>query len=130
MFSVTKQVRDWYVESFKELRQFPNIKDSADEIKFTDLLRSIYRRHANVVPVMAKGVAELRRELLEQNCITELPEIHQFLDGFYLSRIGIRILIGRRVGMDRVLPAMCHSAHGQLALSVSCKVVHSGLQLL
>jgi len=26
--------------------------------------------------------------------LTEMPEIHQFLDGFYLSRIGIRILIG------------------------------------
>lgn len=52
------------------------------------------RRHANVVPVMAKGVAELRTALAHQERLAELPEIHQFLDGFYLSRIGIRILIG------------------------------------
>src|SRR3569833_69220 len=59
------------------------------------MLSSIYRRHANVVPVMAKGVAELRRELIrEQSLLQEKPEIHQFLDGFYLSRIGIRILVG------------------------------------
>lgn len=43
---------------------------------------------------MAKGVGELREELRRQQCLSELPEIHQFLDGFYLSRIGIRILIG------------------------------------
>lgn len=48
------QVRDWYVESFKELRAYPAIKQAADELKFTELLRHIYRRHANVVPMMAK----------------------------------------------------------------------------
>ncbi|KAJ9512784.1 hypothetical protein QJQ45_029012, partial [Haematococcus lacustris] len=94
------KVRDWYVESFKELRQFQPIKSTADELKFTDLLRSIYRRHANVVPVMAKGVAELRRELVrQQSSLVEMPEIHQFLDGFYLSRIGIRILIGQHIAL-------------------------------
>jgi hypothetical protein len=41
-----------------------------------------------------QGVAELKRELSERAVLTEMPEIHQFLDGFYLSRIGIRILIG------------------------------------
>ncbi|GFH07623.1 protein-serine/threonine kinase [Haematococcus lacustris] len=28
-----------------------------------------------------------------------MPEIHQFLDGFYLSRIGIRILIGQHIAL-------------------------------
>lgn len=31
--------------------------------------------------------------------LTEMPEIHQFLDGFYLSRIGIRILIGQHIAL-------------------------------
>ena len=30
------------------------------------MLRFIYRRHANVVPVMARGVSELRQELAQQ----------------------------------------------------------------
>ncbi|KAG2430960.1 hypothetical protein HXX76_009926 [Chlamydomonas incerta] len=101
------QVRDWYVESFRDLRTFPHVKDAADELKFTELLRGIYRRHANAVPVMAKGVSELREELRTQvgprfagqQRLTELPEIHQFLDGFYLSRIGIRILIGQHIAL-------------------------------
>lgn len=51
------QVRDWYVESFRELRGFPKVKDASDELQFTRLLQHIYRRHTNVVPVMAMGVA-------------------------------------------------------------------------
>jgi pyruvate dehydrogenase kinase 2/3/4 len=31
--------------------------------------------------------------------LSELPEIHSFLDGFYLSRIGIRILIGQHISL-------------------------------
>lgn len=54
------QVRDWYVESFRELRSFPKVKDASDELHFTRLLQHIYRRHTNVVPVMAMGVAGAR----------------------------------------------------------------------
>ena len=39
------QVRDWYVESFKELREFKPIRDAESELKFTGLLRHIYHRH-------------------------------------------------------------------------------------
>jgi len=53
----------------------------------------------NVVPVMAMGVADLKRELSHDRGLTEFPEIHQFLDGFYLSRIGIRILIGQHIAL-------------------------------
>ena len=46
---------------------------------------------------MAMGVAELKKELHEGLGLNEVPEIHQFLDNFYLSRIGIRILIGQHI---------------------------------
>lgn len=93
------KVRDWYVESFRDLRSFPTIKNAKDELQFTDMLRKIYHRHRNVVPVMAMGVAELKRELEGEVGLNELPEIHHFLDGFYLSRIGIRILIGQHIAL-------------------------------
>ena len=51
------------------------------------------------MPVMAMGVADLKRELSAEGGLTEFPEIHQFLDGFYLSRIGIRILIGQHIAL-------------------------------
>ena len=51
------------------------------------------------MPVMAMGVAELKRELRESRGFSDYPEIHSFLDGFYLSRIGIRILIGQHIAL-------------------------------
>ena len=92
-------MRDWYVESFQELRASPPVKDMASEAALTDLLRHIYRRHANVVPMMAMGVSALKRELSDMAFVSEMPEIHQFLDGFYLSRIGIRMLIGQHIAL-------------------------------
>eukprot|EP00983_Pelagomonas_calceolata_P048188 1140949-Pelagomonas_calceolata.AAC.5 len=37
---------------------------------------------------------ELIKQQSAERVLSEMPEVHQFLDGFYLSRIGIRILIG------------------------------------
>mmetsp|Transcript_29941 Transcript_29941/g.71333 ORF Transcript_29941/g.71333 Transcript_29941/m.71333 type:complete len:382 (-) Transcript_29941:300-1445(-) len=93
------KVRDWYVESFTDLRSFPAVKDLEDELKFTDMLRSIYKRHMHVVPMMAAGVASLKEELSMEAGLSDYPEIHQFLDGFYMSRIGIRILIGQHISL-------------------------------
>uniref|UniRef100_A0A7S0WT71 Protein-serine/threonine kinase n=1 Tax=Pyramimonas obovata TaxID=1411642 RepID=A0A7S0WT71_9CHLO len=92
------KVRDMYVDSFKELREFPAIHDMADEVKFTGLLSKIYDRHSNVVPLLALGVAELKRDF-GTAAFRDLPDIHQFLDGFYMSRIGIRMLIGQHIAL-------------------------------
>lgn len=48
-------MRDWYVESFAELRAFPRIKDTADEAKFTELLKQIYERHRFVLVLARRG---------------------------------------------------------------------------
>jgi pyruvate dehydrogenase kinase 2/3/4 len=94
-------VRDWYVESFRELRAFPPIRDMSTEETFTGLIRRIMARHNNVVPMIARGVHELRAELDATGGadLRALPEIHQFLDGFYMSRIGVRMLIGQHVAL-------------------------------
>ena len=42
---------------------------------------------------------ELKRELATTIGLNDLPDIHQFLDGFYLSRIGIRMLIGQHIAL-------------------------------
>lgn len=47
-----------------------------------------------IIFLLLQGVSELKRDMSERAVLVEMPEIHQFLDGFYLSRIGIRILIG------------------------------------
>ncbi len=75
-------------------------------------------------------------------CAVQLPEIHQFLDGFYLSRIGIRILIGARAMLRWqqlkwcsciLMPACCscalcpHCAGQHIALHEPPKADHIGL---
>ena len=59
------QVRDWYVESFRELREFPRIQDINDEAKFTDLLRHIYHRSVAVSSGVLSGYSETSGTLLQ-----------------------------------------------------------------
>ena len=114
-------VRDWYVESYDELKKFPKIENREDEAKFTTLIKRVMDRHANVVPMIARGVLELKLELereggdgdgprlgkrgVENKWMNDMPEIHQFLDGFYMSRIGIRMLMGQHVALEEASAA-------------------------
>ncbi|CAL5349574.1 unnamed protein product [Camellia sinensis] len=91
------KVRDWYLDSFRDLRSFPEIKNTNDELEFTQMIKMIKVRHNNVVPMMALGVQQLKKSLGRKIDYQDLDEIHQFLDRFYMSRIGIRMLIGQHV---------------------------------
>nr|CAG4640938.1 EOG090X07QN [Eulimnadia texana] len=88
-------VRNWYVQSFKDILEFQEAKkaDSAVLETFCSTLVKIRNRHADVVPTMAKGVIELRESHQVDN--TTEHRIHYFLDRFYMSRIGIRMLINQ-----------------------------------
>ncbi|XP_057475597.1 pyruvate dehydrogenase (acetyl-transferring) kinase, mitochondrial-like [Actinidia eriantha] len=93
------QVRDWYLDSFRDLRSVPEIKDTNDELEFTQMIKMIKVRHNNVVPTMALGVQQLKKALNPKIDYEDMDDIHQFLDRFYLSRIGIRMLIGQHVAL-------------------------------
>uniref|UniRef100_A0A5B6ZPN8 Protein-serine/threonine kinase n=1 Tax=Davidia involucrata TaxID=16924 RepID=A0A5B6ZPN8_DAVIN len=93
------KVRDWYLDSFRDLRTFPEIRETNDELDFTQMIKMIKVRHNNVVPMMALGVQQLKKGLNPKMDYDYLDEIHQFLDRFYMSRIGIRMLIGQHVAL-------------------------------
>jgi len=92
-------VRDWYIDSLLDIYRLKRPKNFDDDLRFTEVLRKIYTKHVNVVPLMAKGINELKKELSNEVGLVELPDIHQFLDGFYMSRIGIRFLIGQHISL-------------------------------
>ncbi|KAI3707719.1 hypothetical protein L6452_26348 [Arctium lappa] len=98
------KVRDWYLDSFRDLRSFPDIKDQNDEQEFTKMINLIKVRHNNVVPTMALGVQQLKKGLDPKLDYQDLDDIHQFLDRFYMSRIGIRMLIGQHVALHEPNP--------------------------
>lgn len=88
-------VQNWYIRSFSEMVEFEDVKNVDQKVlhKFSDTLVKIRNRHSDVVPTMAKGVIELR----ESHSVDQTLEhrIHYFLDRFYMSRIGIRMLINQ-----------------------------------
>ncbi|KAL9255916.1 [Pyruvate dehydrogenase (acetyl-transferring)] kinase, mitochondrial-like protein [Drosera capensis] len=99
------EVRDWYVDSFRDLRSFPEIKNKNDELDFTQMIKMIKVRHNNVVPMMALGVQQLKKNMDTRILYEDLDDIQQFLDRFYMSRIGIRMLIGQHVALHEPNPA-------------------------
>ena len=64
--------------------------------RFSSTLDKIKRRHDSVVTTIAQGVSEYKRKRqrmqIDQN-------IQSFLDRFYMSRIGIRMLIGQHIAL-------------------------------
>ncbi|CAI5536850.1 unnamed protein product [Closterium sp. Naga37s-1] len=85
-------------------------------------------RHNHTVPCMALGIAELKKRLQVSTRkgrrswktghggegdegvdnpwlpMDKFPEVHQFLDRFFLSRIGIRMLIGQQIALHKTGP--------------------------
>jgi pyruvate dehydrogenase kinase 2/3/4 len=67
---------------------------------FTRALELIKRRHDPTVTTVAQGVLEWKRS---QRADTIGTDIQAWLDRFYMSRIGIRFLIGQRVFLSSFL---------------------------
>jgi pyruvate dehydrogenase kinase 2/3/4 len=91
-----QRVRDWYVESFRDCLKFDEIRHSQDSERFTSQLQTIYQRHANVVPLMAQGVLMIKQRIENSD---DCPFLLDFLNRFYLSRIGIRLLISQHLAI-------------------------------
>ncbi|RPA86241.1 alpha-ketoacid dehydrogenase kinase [Ascobolus immersus RN42] len=65
--------------------------------RFTKLLQKIKTRHDPVVTTMAMGINEYKRSRQRLQIDSTIQE---FLDRFYMSRIGIRMLIGQHVALN------------------------------
>lgn len=93
-----REVRQWYAESFQDIRNSPRPETKECEREFVRTLMQVRDRHAEELWAMAKGIYELRtrlREIGEPIC----DDIHAYLDRFYLKRIGLRLLIGHYLAL-------------------------------
>ncbi|ORX57558.1 hypothetical protein DM01DRAFT_1334164 [Hesseltinella vesiculosa] len=79
-----------------------NIDCTPEMIMYTEeivrAIEKIKQRHDPVVTTMAQGILEYK-EKMGANALDK--EIQQFLDRFYMSRIGIRMLIGQHSALYR-----------------------------
>jgi Mitochondrial branched-chain alpha-ketoacid dehydrogenase kinase len=98
-----KSVKEAYHQSFNEIMDFQpaEIETPDREQQFADLIESIYERHGNALVQMARGAYEFRQAVrAEKGDHAELEEeTHNFLDRFYMCRIGIRVLIGQYLAL-------------------------------
>ncbi|KAI0246296.1 mitochondrial pyruvate dehydrogenase [Lactifluus subvellereus] len=69
--------------------------------RFTKTLEAIKRRHDPTVTTVAQGVLEWKQHQKAQNIGLD---VQAWLDRFYMSRIGIRFLIGQHVALNTLAP--------------------------
>lgn len=87
-------VREWYEQSLLDIYHHDMILEDADEQRFRETIDRVYARHAATLETMAQGIQEFKGSISGRP-LHEFSDIHSFLDRFYLSRIGIRMLIGQ-----------------------------------
>lgn len=83
-------------------RYFATVDDTNDwppeledyNLRFRDTLSLVKRRHDSVVTTVAQGILEYKRKRQRMQIDAN---IQAFLDRFYMSRIGIRMLIGQHI---------------------------------
>merc|ERR1719500_841762 len=114
-----QEVVKWYATSFKELMVFDDkrVADTKTLDEFSRTLDKIVQRHSAVVETMAHAIIEYKSEtrrlaakyrqkknsqervLFESLLATEEldRQLSRFLDRFFMSRIGIRLLINQHI---------------------------------
>lgn len=103
MPSINK-VKQWYTQSFEELTDIsnstnPQLKDiTYFNRHLTNQLKIIKKRHDPTVATVAQGVIEWKHSSKKNEIIDH--SIQSFLDRFYMSRIGIRMLIGQHIAIN------------------------------
>jgi hypothetical protein len=110
-----RDVRTLYLESLVAVVATPEpTKDRRSEARFATLLDGLYRRHATVLLRMAQGAHEFRRSPQRgpsagggssnrQWQFSQHDQCQIFLDRFYSSRVGIRVLAGQYLALREQL---------------------------
>jgi len=97
-----REVRNWYRDSFHKLINFPFPRTIEQPEECTRLLDQLFERHDGTLMTMAKGVHELKVHLkADDHDISDYMDLHEHLNSFYTSRIGIRLLVGHHLEITK-----------------------------
>ncbi|QPG75088.1 hypothetical protein FOA43_002429 [Brettanomyces nanus] len=88
--------RHYYIPTPKDIVYPSEVVDYNKLV--TKVLTKIKRRHDATVTTIARGVQSWKRK---KNFTYLDNSVNQFLDRFYLSRIGIRMLIGQTIALNQ-----------------------------
>lgn len=111
-------VKQIYIDSFSRILETPDPTSPEEEAVFGNLLNDLYRNHSDVLLQMAQGAWEFKSQLKSGNIpsgkilddnvsilFAEQEECHSFLNRFYASRVGIRVLAGQYLALRHQLVA-------------------------
>lgn len=88
--------RSYYVPISDSYQQWPvEVQDYNQSV--TKALQKIKARHDGVVATVAQGVVEWKKSPFY---VSDEHNVQEFLDKFYMSRIGIRMLIGQQIALN------------------------------
>ena len=94
-------VRSWYLQSFVDIRDSREPVCPESEHEFFQVVKHLFERDAPVLVKIARAVHEHKEQLVAERGpgldFGQLQHVHEALDRFYTSRIGIRVLIGQYV---------------------------------
>ena len=89
-----------YFADLKDITWPPEVHDYNE--RFTQCLTNVKKRHDPVVTSVAQGVLEYKKAQGSKAAVD--TDIRVFLDRFYMSRIGIRVLIGQHIALNKLEP--------------------------
>lgn len=105
-----KLIANFYERSYRELKQFPIPSNLQEEAEFTALLSRIYERHSSTIVTASRGILEFKKSLSnegEDQVYPQAPpsvieeDIQRWLDIFFMSRMGIRLLISQHIALHQ-----------------------------
>ena len=139
-------VKNIYIHSLMQMTSTipATIRTNEEEQQFATLLSTLYHNHAGVLVQMAQGAYQFRTEMRQQQkkrlgkqqhqndnsvddcAFAQMNQCHEFLDRFYMSRIGIRFLAAqyltlRNANMQRQQQALSLSSPSVSLQSSSSK---------
>lgn len=87
-----RTVHDMYVDSFQDVVNARKLVTEGDIKGFAKVLEGVRERHKDVVATMARGIIEWKAAMGPSG-EAHSEQIKQFLNRFYMTRLGIRVLI-------------------------------------
>ncbi|GAA52148.1 [3-methyl-2-oxobutanoate dehydrogenase [lipoamide]] kinase mitochondrial [Clonorchis sinensis] len=87
-----------YLKSFRRLTEEPPVETFDDEMRFSNLLRTILNEHSSVISMLAAGFRECRSRITDTNLITG------FLNRTLTSRMATRLLAEHHLALRENRP--------------------------
>jgi pyruvate dehydrogenase kinase 2/3/4 len=94
-------IRNLYIRSYVQLKEFPEPTTREQELELTDFFRKLLRRNRRFVHFMSSALRSLRKLELE---MAERVLLQEFIDTLITERLGLRLLLAHHVAMHDSKP--------------------------